>query len=112
MSKQSGDPSERFLRHIHDALQKQSALLAKHTSLLESLESKLDQVLEMLLDEAAEFEDAFGGEVPPNLDELMVEIDKLSPEELKRRLAEAISMIKAESEGEDPDESDDEETPF
>jgi hypothetical protein len=115
MAKQSGDPAERLLRQIHEAVQKQTALLAKHTQRLESLESKLDQVLETLLDEAAEFEDEFEAELGaegPVLDELIAEIDKLPPEEVKRRLAEAITMFKAESEKGDPDEGEDDETPF
>ena len=113
MSKQPGDPAERLGRQIQEALQKQTALLAKHTRQLESLETKkLDRVLELLLDETIEFEeeldDEFEVEGEPSLDELMAEIDKLSPEELKQQMAEAIAIIAAEREDEDEDENENE----
>ena len=94
----AADPTERLLRKIQETLQKQSALLARHTRQLESVEVKLDRMLELVLLGPPSSEDDEPGE-QPTLDEMIAEIEKLSPEELKQQMAEAIAIIAARARG-------------
>jgi hypothetical protein len=101
----AADTTDRLLRTIQETLQKQSALLAMHTRKLESVELKLGRVLELVLLGPPSSEDDDEPGEKPTLDEIMAEIEKLSPEELKQQMAQAIAIIAAESEDEE-DESE------
>src|SRR5436309_3582570 len=85
VSKPSDDQTERLPRPIAQALERQNRRL-------ERIETKVDRILELVqmvqssqdedLDESDEFEDAFDDELdePVDIDEIMKELEKLSPE--------------------------------
>jgi hypothetical protein len=108
MSKQPADSLEPMVRQIREASKKQSDVLAGHTRQLESLEAKLDRVLDMLADEAVEFEDEFESGDGADMDGLMAEIEKLPPDELKRQFARAVSLLADEAKDRDKAEGEEE----
>jgi hypothetical protein len=115
VTKSSDDQTERLPRPIAQALERQNRRL-------ERIETKVDRILELVqmiqsshdddLDEFVEFGDELDDELDGSLDidEITKELEKLSPEEFKRRFVELLATLEASAKDvEDMDEEEEEE---
>ena len=115
MSKPSDDATERLPRPIAQALERQNRKL-------ERIETKVDHILELLQkidtrmeDEIDEFEDfdEFDDEMDdaPDTDEIVKELEKLSPEEFKQRFIELLATLEAGVKAGGDEDGEEEEEP-